>query len=59
MADNKNDRGPGDRSRINIHENYEVQYWTTKFGVTKEQLSAAVDKVGVSAAAVERELGGK
>lgn len=58
-ADNKDDRGPADRSRINVHEDYGVQYWTKKFGVSKERLSAAVAKVGVSAAAVKRQLTGK
>jgi Protein of unknown function (DUF3606) len=33
-----------------------VQYWTKKFGCTTEQLKAAVKKVGVMAADVEREL---
>jgi hypothetical protein len=36
-----------------------LQYWTEKFGCTKEQLQAAVDKVGVSAAAVEKALKAK
>jgi hypothetical protein len=30
-----------------------------KFGCTKQELQAAVDKVGVSAAAVEKELTGR
>lgn len=56
MADDKSNRGPQDRSRINMSENYEVAYWTAKFGVSAERLRAAVDKVGTSADAVEREL---
>ena len=32
------------------------RYWSEKFGVTPERLSAAVKKVGNSAAAVEKEL---
>jgi hypothetical protein len=57
MADNLNDRGARDRSRVNMHEDYEVRYWTQKWGVTKEQLVQAVQKAGVSAEAVARELG--
>lgn len=57
MADDKTDRGPQDRSRINMSEDYEVRYWTRKFGVSKEDLEKAVAKVGSSAAAVARELG--
>jgi hypothetical protein len=57
MADNKEDRGPADRSRININEDYEVQYWTDKFGVTPDELKKAVEKVGPMAADVKNELG--
>jgi len=56
MADDKTNRGPQDRSRINLSEDYEVRYWTEKFGISKAQLEAAVRKVGASADAVEMEL---
>jgi hypothetical protein len=49
-------RGPQDRSKINMHEDYEVGYWTKELGVSKEKLQKAVDKVGNSAAAVRKEL---
>jgi hypothetical protein len=42
---------------VNVNEDHEVRYWTQKLGVSKEQLAAAVNKVGVSADAVARELG--
>ena len=45
-----------DAKRINIHEDYEVRYWTKRFDVTPEQLKAAVHKVGVMVDDVEREL---
>ncbi len=57
MGDDKTNRGPQDASRINIHEDYEVAYWTRKFGVSKAELEAAVGKAGVSADAVAKELG--
>ena len=57
MADDLKNRGAQDRSRVNIHEDYEVQYWTKKWGVSKEQLAEAVQKAGVSAEAVARQLG--
>jgi Protein of unknown function (DUF3606) len=57
MADDLKNRCAQDRSRVNIHEDYEVQYWTKKWGVSKEQLAAAVQKAGVSAEAVARQLG--
>jgi hypothetical protein len=42
---------------VNVHESYEVRYWTEKWGVTKEQLVQAVQKAGVAAEAVAQELG--
>ena len=45
-----------DRSKINMHQPYEVKYWTKELGVDKEQLQRLVDKVGNSAAAVRKEL---
>jgi hypothetical protein len=56
MADNKTMRSPQDSSRIAMGEDYEVQYWTNKFGVTREELQQAVDAVGNSASAVEARL---
>ena len=56
MSDDKTKTAPQDASKINIHEDYEVRYWTKTFGVTPEQLREAVAKVGTSAAAVETEL---
>lgn len=56
MADDASKRGPQDRSRINTNEDYEVRYWSQKFGVSPQQLKAAVRRVGNSAEAVERVL---
>ncbi|MCD6013785.1 MAG: hypothetical protein K0Q79_3647 [Flavipsychrobacter sp.] len=56
MSDDRTKRGPQDSSRINITENYEVQYWTEKFGVSSEQLRNAVQRVGSLAADVEKAL---
>ena len=47
-----------DRSKINMHESFEVKYWTHALGVSKERLHELVDKVGNSAAAVREELAG-
>ena len=56
MADDKKKTSPQDAQRINVHEDYEVQYWSTKFGCTEEQLKAAVKKVGIMVKDVEAEL---
>ncbi|MDQ6620571.1 MAG: DUF3606 domain-containing protein [Pseudomonadota bacterium] len=42
-----------DRSRINLHEAYEVRYWSQALGVTKEHLAEAVQNVGNSAEQVQ------
>ena len=57
MADDLKNRGAQDRGRISMSEEHEVRYWTKALGVSKEQLAAAVAKVGNSAEAVRRELG--
>lgn len=56
MSDDKSLRTPADAQRVNTGEDYEVRYWTDKWKVTPEQLRDAVDKVGVMADDVEREL---
>ena len=50
------DRSPGDSSRINLTEAWEVQWWCTKFGCTEVALRSAVSRAGSTAAQVEREL---
>lgn len=56
MSDDKAQAGGQDRQRINVHEAYELRDWSKKFGVTPEQLRAAVAQVGDRAEAVERHL---
>jgi len=56
MADDTNKRGPADRTRINVNEKWELDYWTKKFGVTPEELRSAVAKVGVMVADVEKQF---
>jgi hypothetical protein len=46
--DNLKVKGRADRSKINMHEEHEVRYWTKQLGVEKEQLQEA--------AAVRKEL---
>ena len=56
MADDKNITGPQDSTRINVNEDYELRYWTEKFGVSEERLRAAVSRVGTGAEAVAKAL---
>jgi hypothetical protein len=55
--DDKNNIGSPDRDRINLQEDYEVQYWTRTLGVNAEELRKAVEAVGSSADVVRRHLG--
>lgn len=59
MSDDKTKSGGQDRKRISLDEDYEVRDWSKKFGVTAEELKAAVKAVGNDAAAVEAHLKGK
>ena len=56
MADNLQSAGPQDRSRINVHEEWELRYWTQELGVSKERLAELVKEVGPSASAVRQRL---
>ncbi len=56
MADDKTYRGAADRDRVNVHEDYELRYWSEKLGCTHDELKAAVKKVGVMAKDVEAEV---
>ena len=53
MPDNKNDAADGDRPRISLAKDYEVKGWARRFGVTPQELAAAVQAVGHDAHDVE------
>jgi hypothetical protein len=57
MADDLTNRGPQDRSRISMSEDYEVRYWTKALGLSKEELQKLVDEHGNSAANIKEVLG--
>jgi hypothetical protein len=56
-AGDKSKKGPADATHVNIRERYEVEYWTSKFGCTEQQLQDCVKRVGVTAMDVEKCLG--
>jgi len=56
MSDDRTNRGRPDSNRISLDEDYEVRDWTTSFGVTREELIAAVQAVGNSADKVKAYL---
>jgi hypothetical protein len=57
MSDDRSNTGSPDRDRINLHEDYEVRYWTRTLDVSEEQLRQAVQQVGSTAEAVRKHLG--
>jgi hypothetical protein len=57
MPDDLRKRGPADRTRINIHETWELDWWSKEFAVTPQVLKDAVKKVGVMVKDVRKHLG--
>jgi hypothetical protein len=54
--DDKTKRAPQDAKLISLEEDYEVEYWTLKYGVTRQRLADAVESVGHSAEKVAEHL---
>jgi hypothetical protein len=59
VPDDTKNRGSQDRRRINLNQDYELRDWANKFGVSKEELKAAVEAVGNQADNVEEHLKGE
>ena len=57
MADDLFDRGPADRSHVNINEDYERRWWSESFRVQPEVLDAAVESVGTEVDKIAEVLG--
>ena len=56
MSDDLKNRGPQDRSRISLAEQWEVDYWTKALGVSRERLEQLVREHGNSTDAVKKAL---
>ena len=48
--------GPQNTQSVNVNDDNEFQYWARHFGVTPEELKAAVSKVGFVRKDVQTEL---
>jgi hypothetical protein len=57
MSDDRSKRGPQDAARVNVHESWELDYWTRELGVSEKQLKDAVAQVGPMAKDVRKNLG--
>jgi hypothetical protein len=47
MSDDLSRKQPEDPTKINIHQSWEVDYWSEKFGISEEKLKQAVSSVGI------------
>ena len=56
MTDDLTKKRPQDASKINIHQEYEVNWWCSELNCSKKQLTVAVNEVGVSAEKVKAHL---
>lgn len=56
MSDSKDKQDYHDRDRISTSEDYEMQYWSDKFGISKEELKFIIEKVGPMVKDVEGAL---
>ena len=57
MADDTSKTGKADRDRINVSQDYELDDWARKLGVSRDELRKAVETVGPMADDVRRHLG--
>lgn len=52
-------RTPDDRSRINLSEHYEIDFWTSRFQCSEAELRDAVNRLGTCAHVVRTFLRSK
>ena len=53
MTDSPYDPTPCETAVISLQEHDQVQYWTSRLGVSRNQLQQAIDEVGPSPVQVE------
>jgi len=46
MSDDKSKKGPQDRAKVNGSENYEIQYFKDKLGVSSQAVTGAIRATG-------------
>ena len=56
MSDDLKKRGGQDRKRIDVNQDFELRDWAKKFGVSRDELKAAVAAVGDRADKIEQHL---
>ena len=57
MAENNHmSRGPEDRTRVNVEAEWECTWWSKGWGVSVDELKAAVREVGPLVADLDRHI---
>ena len=56
MTATKNVTGPRDRININMHEGFDVRYWSSELGISAEQLREITARVGTRVEDVQKAL---
>jgi hypothetical protein len=56
MADDLKQTGKQDDERINVEQDHELSYWSSKLGISRDRLREVVAKVGPMRKAVEQHL---
>jgi len=46
MADDKSNTGNQDRSRVSAEQGYELEYFSQKHGISREQARELIERVG-------------
>jgi hypothetical protein len=55
VADDKNNRGEPDRSRVSGSEDYEVSYFASKHGISAEEARKLIERHGNDRETLDRE----
>lgn len=56
MSDNKNQKDIRDRNQVAVGESYEVDYIAKELGVSRQEVEAAIEKVGNSREEISKYL---
>jgi hypothetical protein len=56
MVDNLKRRAPEDPTKINVNQQWEIDYWCNELGVSETKLRQAVKAVGPMVSAVKKYL---
>ena len=57
MLGSSSRRHPQDSARINVHEDWELRYWSDRWNVPRHQLMDTIKRVGMQVREVARALG--